>query len=141
MKILLDSLDLPSLSKDFQIVCDLKMINIILGIQSCSSLFGCPFCEGFKVNSNGRPTNKRGRWVKKEQRTVNNLTAHFNEYKEKGGGFRKSLKNFKNVEFTPMTMKNDAGDEWVAKTLPPEPLHTNLLGPGNDVLVKLEDKG
>ena len=30
-------------------------------------------------------------------------------------------------------------DEWVAKTLPPEPLHTNLLGPGNDVLDKLED--
>ena len=50
VKILLDSLDLPSLSKDFQIVCDLKMINIILGIQSCSSKFGCPFCEGYKVN-------------------------------------------------------------------------------------------
>ena len=28
IKILLDSLDLPSLSEDFQIVCDLKIINI-----------------------------------------------------------------------------------------------------------------
>ena len=30
---------------DFQVVCDLKMLNILLGIQSSTSLFGCPFCE------------------------------------------------------------------------------------------------
>ena len=29
-------------------------------------------------------------------------------------------------------------DEEVILTLPPEPLHTNLLGPVNDVLEKLE---
>ena len=31
------------------------------------------------------------------------------------------------------------GDEWVALTLPPEPLLTNLLGPANDALLKLEE--
>ena len=139
VKILLDSLDLPSLSKDFQTVCDLKMINIILGIQSCTSKFGCPYCEGHKVDKHGRPTNKRGRWVKKENRTVNNLTAHFNEFKNKDGNDRKTLKYFKNVEFKPIKLKEDVGDEWVAKTLPPEPLHTNLLGPANDAMDKLEE--
>ena len=36
VKIFLDSLDLPSLAEYFQIVCDLKIIKILLGIQSCS---------------------------------------------------------------------------------------------------------
>ena len=39
-----------------------------------------------------------------------------------------------------MTLKTNAGDEWVAKTLPPAPLHTNLLGPVNDALENLEKK-
>ena len=39
VEILLDSLNLPELTEDFQLVCDLKLANIILGIQSCSSLY------------------------------------------------------------------------------------------------------
>ena len=70
VKIIVESLDLPSLSKDFQIVCDLKMINIFLGIQSCSSMHGCPYCEGHNVDEKGHKTNKRGKWVKKEKRTL-----------------------------------------------------------------------
>ena len=46
---LLDSLNLPEFKKDFQITCDLKLINIVAGIQSCSSLYSCPYCEGSKV--------------------------------------------------------------------------------------------
>ena len=38
-----------------------------------------------------------------------------------------------------MQLKVDVGDEWVAKTFPPEPLHTNLLGPVNDALYKLKE--
>ena len=75
----------------------------------------------------------------KDLRTVSNLTAHFNEYKDKGCENRKNLKNFKNVEFQPIKLKENTGDEWVGKTLPPAPLHTNLLGPGNDVLEKMEE--
>ena len=48
IKILLDSLNLHELSKDFRISCDLKLIDILLGIQSCSSLHPCPYCEGMK---------------------------------------------------------------------------------------------
>ena len=42
-------------------------------------------------------------------------------------------------EFEPMQLKEDVGDEWVAKTLPPDPLHTNLLSPVNDALDILEE--
>ena len=34
LKILLDSLNLHELSRDFRISCDLKLIDILLGIQS-----------------------------------------------------------------------------------------------------------
>ena len=44
------------------------------------------------------------------------------------------------VEFPPVNLKNGCDDEWVAKTLPPDPLHTNLLGPVNDALEKLEEE-
>ena len=75
----------------------------MVGSDEISSFF-----DGYKVNEKGKPTNKRGKWVKGKRRTVNSLTANYNEYKT--------------------TLKTNAGDEWVAKTLPPAPLHTNLLG-------------
>ena len=43
-----------------------------------------------------------------------------------------------NVEFKPIKLKKDTGDEWVARTLPPDPLHTNLLGLVNGALEEME---
>ena len=54
------SASLPELEDNFQLVCDLKLANIILGIQSCSSLYSCQYCEGSKVDDSGKPTNGRG---------------------------------------------------------------------------------
>ena len=45
----------------------------------------------------------------------------------------------KNCEFEPIKLKDNNEDEWVAHTLPPDPLHTNLLGPVNDLMDKLEE--
>ena len=64
LKVLLNSQHLHELSKDFRISCDLKLIDILLGIQSCSSLHPCPYCEGYKINRSGEKTNKKGIWVK-----------------------------------------------------------------------------
>ena len=50
LKVLLDALELPRLHKDFRIVCDLKVVDILLGIQSCSAIHSYPYCEGYKVN-------------------------------------------------------------------------------------------
>ena len=45
VEILLESLNLPLLTQDYQLVMDMKMTNIILGLQTCTSMFGCPYCE------------------------------------------------------------------------------------------------
>ena len=45
--ILLNSLDLHNISDDFQICCDFKLINILIGIQTCASRY-----RGLKVKRN-----------------------------------------------------------------------------------------
>ena len=61
-EIIFDEVDLASLSEDFQLVCDMSLTCKILGIQSCSSLYGCPYCEGTKIDEiTKKPTNGRGR--------------------------------------------------------------------------------
>ena len=53
LRTILDTLNLPELSQNFKIVSDLKVINILLGLQSCSSMHPCPYCMGYKVNKTG----------------------------------------------------------------------------------------
>ena len=91
----------PHKTEDFQLVCDLKLANIILGIQSCSSLYSCPYCEGSKVDKDGKPTNGRGCWQPGELRTLRNITANQSEWALKTNSNRKQLKNFKSCEFQP----------------------------------------
>ena len=64
VEIMLNAIRLHEIEDDFQVVCDLKMLNILLGIQSSTSLFGCPFCEASKVDENGKVTNQRGEWTR-----------------------------------------------------------------------------
>ena len=135
---LLDSLNLPELEENFQLVCDLKLANIILGIQSCSSLYSCPYCEGSKVDESGKPTNGRGRWVPGHLRTSRNISANQSEWALKTNNNRKMLKHFKSCEFKPIPLRKDQEDVAVLFQLPPDPLHVNLLGCGNDVLECLE---
>ena len=51
---------------------------------------------------------------------------------------RKQLKNFFNCEFKPIHLKDGHGDSEVLFTFPPDPLHINLLGAGNDCIDLLE---
>ena len=62
VEIMLNAMNLCELQDYFQVLCDLKMLNICMGIQSCSSLFGCSFCESCKVDDQGKPTNQKGEW-------------------------------------------------------------------------------
>ena len=50
--------------------------SIINGIQSCSSVYGCSFCDGCKINDEGKPTGGRGKWVRGELRTIRNITQN-----------------------------------------------------------------
>ena len=48
------------------------------------------------------------------------------------------LKNFKSCEFKPIPLRKDQEDVAVLFQLPPDPLHVNLLGCGNDALECME---
>ena len=136
---LLDSLNLPNFREDFQITCDLKLIKIVAGIQSCSSLYSCPYCEGSKVsNESGKPTSGRGKWKAGDLRTFGSIAEHQSKWREETNGNRKLLKEYKSCEFPPIKFSNHLQEAEVLFTLPPDPLHNNLLGAGNDACDCLE---
>jgi hypothetical protein len=141
MEIILTSLNLPDLGQDFQMVCDLKLCNIILGIQSCTALHGCPFCDGNKFDDvTEKPTNGRGRWGgEMKLRTSNSITANQSEWVRKTNSDRKQLKHYNSCEFKPIPLRKYIGDQEVIFQFPPDPLHVNLPGPVNDALEKMEN--
>ena len=140
MEILLDSLNLPLISQDYQTVCDLKLINILLGLQTCTAMFGCPYCESCKLDSNGKRTNKRGKYMPiAKMRTNNNISENNDEYLKNGKGKREYLQNYKNCEFKPVKLKNGNGEREVILDFPPDPLHVNILGSPIDALDILEE--
>ena len=42
---------LKSLNFSSQTVSDLKVVGILLAIQTASSMHGCPYCESYKTNT------------------------------------------------------------------------------------------
>ena len=52
----------------------------------------------------------------------------------------KNLVKQKKCEFKPIKLKNGKENEPIIGLLPPDPLYTNLLGPGNDAIETLEKK-
>ena len=120
-EIIFNELDLASLTEDFQIVCDLSLCSQILGIQSCSSLYACPYCDGSKIDSvTFKPTNGRGRWMEGPLRTEDSIDANNSEWVLKTNSNRKLLKEYKNCEFKPMRLRRDNGEKAVLLSLPPE---------------------
>ena len=64
IEILINSLNLPALAFDFKVVCDLKLTNLLLGIQSCTASFGCPYGEFFKIDPiTFKSTNRKGVYI------------------------------------------------------------------------------
>ena len=147
VELMLRAMKLHELDDDFQIVCDLKMLNILLGIQSSTSLFGCPFCEACKIDEHGRVTNQRGEWnfdpERTPLRTISNIVEHALAYeneprKANGEKDKAKTKKHKSVNYKPIKLKDGHDDSWVGKHLPPDPLHVNVLGPPNDVFDLME---
>ena len=107
-------------------------------------MHGCPYCDYFKVNCEKRKTSTRGKYQEVDgnkivMRTWKNIELPSENYRLHGGGIRKNLQEHKNVEHKAIQLKTISNvNEEVILTLPPEPLHTNLLGPINDALELLE---
>lgn len=134
---LLSPLNLPTLDKDFGVVCDLKVINILVGLQSCSSRHSCPFCQGAKYDKNGDFA-KDGLWnLDAVRRDFENLSSDYVRYREEAND-RRRLKDFNSVEFPPIMIHKDQMSIPIMALLPPPELHTGLLGPVNQTIKMLK---
>ena len=72
------------MGENVQIVCDLKLASLILGIQTASSMHGCPFCDRFEENEQAKK-NLRGKYKEIDgqlvvMRTWNNIRPNNDKY-------------------------------------------------------------
>ena len=133
---LLGTLNLTTLDKDFGVVCDLKVIDILVGLQSTSSRHCCPYCKGAKYDIKGDFTNN-GLWnMDAERRDFEDLTSDYVRYRDEAND-RRRLKDFNSVEFPPIIVHNDQMNKSILELLPPPELHAGLLGPVNQTFTIL----
>ena len=98
LEIIMNRLKLKQVKKEFALVCDVKLIDILVGLQGCSSMYPCPYCMGCKVDDLGNPTNQRGTFKKGAKRTFGNVKDQYKrsttKYRNGKLPSRKSLKKF-----------------------------------------------
>jgi hypothetical protein len=131
LSVILESINLSELSKKYKVIGDLKIYNILLGMQHSSAMHACPYCEGSKQDITSKKTTKSGVWVLGRRRTLKNLLENLMSYLHESGGDRKQLQHYFNCEFPPILPGQE--DQEVLYLLPIPYLHTILLGPFNDL--------
>ena len=115
------------ISTKFRIAADQKLINILCGHQSHSSMYPYPWCIG------------KSPWTKKASlRTIciGMLKNDNRKFKESGSNL-KNAKKFFNVVNTPLIIGED--DDLVIDLIPPPELYL-LLRPFNHIWKNLSDK-
>ena len=70
LRVIFDEMKINEVSKKYKIIGDLKIYNLLMGMQSSGSLHPCPYGLCYKVDKNGKKTNQKGPWVKGENRTL-----------------------------------------------------------------------
>ena len=65
------------------LVCDVKLIDILVGLQGCSSMYPCPYCLGCKLDESGKPTNQKGLFQKGRPRTFRNVKEEYTKSRTK----------------------------------------------------------
>ena len=79
---------------EIQVVTDLKLLAIILGLHSNSCMHNCPYGFCYKVDERGRKNGNRGRYTtSSELRTLLSCIFWFNRWMEAGGN-PNNLKHF-----------------------------------------------
>ena len=71
----------------------------------------------------GRPTNKKGTWVKGEVRTGKSLLDSYEAFVQSGSK--------RSVEFMPLHIQNNQDNLPVIELYPPPQLHCGILGPAS----------
>ena len=118
---------------EYALSLDLKLVNIMVGIQTHSSRHPCPYGECWRHDD--------GTWRKGQDRTIRNIRENRNKWMKRSRnkqGNRINLKDHINCEKDPLM--NGDQDEPIIKTVPPPPLHTLLLGPVNHIFKELRKR-
>ena len=124
---------------DVQLVCDIKLLYHIIGIQGAAagSMYSCPygFCYRARRNDAGQweRTGDSGRWMMGEARTFSKCKEQFDAWQaatigEETKAKRNLLKEFMSQEFVPLRIFDESHDDTPFVSLfSPQPLHC-LLG-------------
>ena len=136
LRTIFDEMKINEVSKRYKIVGDLKVYNMLLGMQSSGSLHPCPYGLCYKVDQHGQKTNQRGSWVKGENRTLEGNAEEARAYAETTQN-RATLQYFFNCEFEPVIRVENPTRVLDILAIPA--LHTVLLGPFNTLWKSLSD--
>ena len=116
---IMELLDIDELKHSFSV--DLKLQNVMCGMQSHGSTHPCVYCEGCKP------------WEPSKPRTMGSLREHYENY-ESAPPSKKIPKDFKNVIHPPLF--NDADHVEILDVMPLAELHL-MLGITNTLLFKV----
>ena len=109
-------------------VADIKLLHILLGLNGCSSMHSCPYCEGHKVKPNGEKTGGPGKWTIGQMRTLKRCQELYEIWMTVEQGNEKKLVNYMGNRFPPITIfPDDQEEELILLQYPPPMLHI-LLG-------------
>ena len=136
LRVIFDAIKINELSKKYKMIGDLKVYNLLMGMQSSGSTHPCPYGLCYKVDQMGRKTNQKGSWVKGDDRTLEGNAEEATAYAETSQN-RATLKYFFNCEFQPVLRAQNPTKVKDLLTIPV--LHTVLLGPFNSLWNTLSD--
>lgn len=108
--------------ENYTLAADLKLLNIVTGIQPHSCTFPCCWCLSSKHELH----------LEGEPRTIANLKESFQQYTEMGSN-KKKAKDFKNCIFEPIFSEGFTGLTHVLEILTPPELHL-MLGEVNKII-------
>ena len=122
----LDEVSLLSHGIEFVLATDLKVANILSGIQSHGASHPCCYCE---------TTN--GSWEPAALRTLENIICNYKNWK-KNGSKPSEARNFKNCVNSPLLQRN-ASTDCIIDLIPPPELHL-LIGCFNHLFREMQKK-
>ena len=128
LRVIFDEIKINELSRKYKMIGDLKVYNMLMGMQSSGSLHPCPYGLCYKVDQHGHKTNQKGPWVKGDDRTLEGNAEEAQAFAETTKN-RALMQYFFNCEFRPVICVERSTKVLDILTIPV--LHTVLLGPFN----------
>ena len=132
-----EALEFPLPFPNVKFSCDLKLLNLVLGIHgsgNAMSMHSCPYCFGHRFQErdvNGDPIKfgDTGRWREGPWRTAKNCQEWYDKWMTETQEKTGQMKNYISCRYPPMDIFGpEYEDVPYLQLFPPGPLHVGLLG-------------